>query len=61
MSSSRPIRKCCPLPLFFVDDADLSGSGMGHSACVDELDAIENFLIERLPKQGEKNEEKSEL
>lgn len=36
-------------------------SGMGHSACLEELDAIEDFLTERLPKVGDKAEEKSEL
>ncbi|KAK4232365.1 Phospholipase/carboxylesterase/thioesterase [Podospora fimiseda] len=34
--------------------------GMGHSACLEELDDIENFLKERLPALG-KGDEKSEL
>ena len=29
---------------------------MGHSACLEELDAIEDFLTERLPKVADKSE-----
>ncbi|KAJ4416578.1 hypothetical protein N0V85_002240 [Neurospora sp. IMI 360204] len=35
--------------------------GMGHTACLEELDAVEDFLTERLPKVADKSEEKSEL
>ncbi|KAK3695496.1 Phospholipase/carboxylesterase/thioesterase [Podospora appendiculata] len=33
--------------------------GMGHSACLEELDAIEGFMTERLPAMG--NRDRSEL
>lgn len=36
-------------------------SGMGHSACLDELDAVESFLRERLPALGKGETGKSEL
>lgn len=34
---------------------------MGHSACLKELDDIENFLKERLPSKVEKSDGKTEL
>ncbi|RKU40548.1 hypothetical protein DL546_002638 [Coniochaeta pulveracea] len=35
--------------------------GMGHSACLEELDEIEDFLRQRLPPRAGKDEGKSEL
>ncbi|TPX14477.1 uncharacterized protein E0L32_005441 [Thyridium curvatum] len=35
--------------------------GMGHSACLEELDEVEAFLRKQLPALGGKSEEKSEL
>ncbi len=46
-------------------EADLAmfelGRGMGHSACLEELDDVEAFLRERLPALGNKPAEKPEL
>lgn len=36
-------------------------SGMGHSACLEELDAVEVFLRERLPPAGETATREREL
>lgn len=64
MSRGRLTRECLLKRIIDVRmniPSNNMSSGMGHSACLEELDAVEAFLRERLPPAGESATREREL